>query len=241
MESNGFVKVHRKIMDNPIIFKDSDHFAVWMYLLLNATHKEMDMLFKGKRITLIPGQLITGRKVISTKLGIEETKVKRIINLFKNAQQIDQQASNKNSLITIKNWVQYQQVDQQNAQQVPNKCPTDAQQVPTNKNVKNDKNVKKKDIYGTYGNVLLADNEREELVLTYGEDMTLKSIQYLDEYIEMKGYKAKSHCVAIKVWVYEAVKKRDLKVTPITASNKFNNFPQREYDMRDVERRLLQK
>ena len=58
---DGWVKIHRKILDNPIVCKDSDYLAVWVYLLLNATHQEYDTLFKGKRMTLQKGQLITGK------------------------------------------------------------------------------------------------------------------------------------------------------------------------------------
>ena len=43
----GWIKLHRKTLDNPIITKDSDYLAVWIYLLLNATHKEYDVLFKA--------------------------------------------------------------------------------------------------------------------------------------------------------------------------------------------------
>ena len=56
----GWIKLHRKTLDNPIVMKDSAHFAVWAYLLLNATHAEKQAIFKGKRIVLQPGQLITG-------------------------------------------------------------------------------------------------------------------------------------------------------------------------------------
>lgn len=138
----GYVKIYRHLLDNPVVCKDSDHLAVWMYLLLNATHKEMDVMFQGERVTLHPGQLITGRKSISSKMGVEESKVKRILISFENDQQIDRQRSNKNSLITVKNWDKYQLSDQQDGQTVTSKCPASDQQVTTNKNVKNDKNVK---------------------------------------------------------------------------------------------------
>ena len=36
-------------------------------------------------------------------------------------------------------------------------------------------------------------------------------IKFLDEYIEMKGYKAKSHYLCIKKWVVDAVKERNVK------------------------------
>lgn len=120
----GWIKIHRKMLDNPIICKDSDYFAVWIYLLLNATHKEIPALFKKEKIVLQPGQLLTGRKAISKQLKISESKIYRIINDFKSEQQIEQQTSNKNSLITILNWNRYQESEQQNEQQMNNKRTT---------------------------------------------------------------------------------------------------------------------
>lgn len=116
----GWIKLHRKILDNPIVMKDSDYLAVWIYLLLNATHKEVDMLFKGERITLKPGQLITGRKSIAMKLNITESKVERILKTFKSEQQIEQQTSSCNRLISIVSWNEYQRSEQQNEQRVDN-------------------------------------------------------------------------------------------------------------------------
>lgn len=140
----GWIKLHRKLLDNPIIVKDSDYLSVWIYVLLNATHKEYDTLFQGKRITLKKGQLITGRKSISEKLKINESKVQRILKTLENEQQIKQQKGNKNRLITILSWDKYQQDEQQIEQQVNNNRTTSEQQVNTNKNeknIKNDKNV----------------------------------------------------------------------------------------------------
>ncbi len=140
----GWIKLHRKLLDNPIIVKDSDYLSVWIYVLLNATHKEYDTLFQGKRITLKKGQLITGRKSISEKLKINESKVQRILKTLENEQQIKQQKGNKNRLITILSWDKYQQDEHQTEQQVNNNRTTSEQQVNTNKNeknIKNDKNV----------------------------------------------------------------------------------------------------
>ena len=57
--------------------------------------------------------------------------------------------------------------------------------------------------YGEYKNVLLKDEELQTLQKKYTNWQDL--ITYLDEYIEMKGYKAKSHYLAINKWVVEAV------------------------------------
>lgn len=145
MSSNGWISLHRKMLDNPIVFKDSDHVAVWVYLLLNATHTELPSLFQGKKITLQPGQLITGRKSISLKLNIAESKVQRILKTFESEQQIEQQTSNKNRLISIVSWSEYQDNEQQNEHQVNNKRTTTEQQVNTNNNVNNVNNDNKKD------------------------------------------------------------------------------------------------
>ena len=59
--------------------------------------------------------------------------------------------------------------------------------------------------YGEYKNVLLKDEELQRLKQDYLNWEEL--IKYLDEYIEMKGYKAKSHYLCIKKWVVDAVNK----------------------------------
>ena len=70
--------------------------------------------------------------------------------------------------------------------------------------------------YGEYKNVLLKDEELQNLKEQYQNWEEL--IKYLDEYIEMKGYKAKSHYLCIKKWVVDAVKKQ--KANNNTAKNK---------------------
>ena len=93
---SGWIKLHRKLVDNPVVMKDSDYLALWVYLLLQASHAPCPIIFKGEKITLKPGQLITGRKVLSSELKIDENKVTRILKTFENEQQIEQQTSNKN-------------------------------------------------------------------------------------------------------------------------------------------------
>ena len=175
----GWIKIHRKILDNPIICKDSDYLSVWIYLLLNATHKEIPALFKGKKIILQKGQLITGRKSMAKQLKISESKIYRIINEYKSEHQIEQQTSNQNSLITILNWDKYQQIEQQDEQPVNNQRTTSEQPVNTNKNVKNDKNVKnvrnniKKQIK-TFEDVFEENQFSEDLEKTLKEFITMR-------------------------------------------------------------------
>ena len=80
--------------------------------------------------------------------------------------------------------------------------------------------------YGEYKHILLSDIEKEKLVKEYGEEQTLKAITYLDEYVEMKGTKYKSHYLALKKWVFEAVEKKP----------KMSGFNQRAYSKEEVEK-----
>lgn len=125
----GYIKVYRSILNNPVVCKDSEYFAVWCYLLLNATHKEKQVLFAGKKITLKAGQLITGRIKIAEHFKISESKVQRILKTYESEQQIEQQISNKNRLITILQWDLYQCSEQQIEQQVNNNWTTTGQQL----------------------------------------------------------------------------------------------------------------
>jgi len=63
--------------------------------------------------------------------------------------------------------------------------------------------------YGEFKNILLTDQELEKLNTEYTEETTLEAIKYLSESIEMKGYKYKSHYLAMKKWVFDAIKKKE--------------------------------
>ena len=54
--------------------------------------------------------------------------------------------------------------------------------------------------YGEYQHVLLTDKEYSSLERDYGSSNTQTIIKFLDEYLEMKGTKYKSHYMVIKKW-----------------------------------------
>lgn len=85
---------------------------------------------------------------------------------------------------------------------------TNTSSISTKENVPPKESKKK---YGEYSHVLLKDSELAKLREEYGDGMTQKAITYLDEYIEMKGYKARSHYLAIRKWVVDAVKEKEQK------------------------------
>ena len=88
--------------------------------------------------------------------------------------------------------------------------------------------------HGAYDNVLLTDQEYDRLVKDYGADKTEHAVEFLDEYIEEKGYKSKSHYLAIRRWVFDAIAKQKPPGT------KFQNFPARnDQEHRDLVAKVI--
>lgn len=139
----GWVKVHRKLSEKVFYRKDSEKVHLWIHLLICANRDEREELLGGKLIKCNSGQFTTGRKQLSEATGINESKIERILTYFeKIEQQIEQQKTSTNRLISILNWSEYQQTEQQTEQQVNNGRTTSEQQVNTLKEVKEDKEYK---------------------------------------------------------------------------------------------------
>lgn len=133
----GYIKLHRKIQYKGY-YKKPNHLALWIHLLLNANHKETELIWNGKIQKLKAGQLITGRTKLSKNTGISGTTIERILKMLENGQQIGQQKTNKYRIITIKNWDKYQNNNEKRtAKRTSNGHLTD-----TNKNDKNDNKKK---------------------------------------------------------------------------------------------------
>ena len=135
----GWIKLHRCLLHNPLVMKDADYLAVWCYILLKATHKDYPALFGDKKIILKPGQLITGRIALSKQLHISQSKVYRILKCYESEHQLEIKVNNKGSLITIVNWELYQDNEVVSEQQMNNERTTNEQQVNTKQEYKNNK------------------------------------------------------------------------------------------------------
>jgi len=133
---NGWVKLHRKLLENPIANKPN-YGWLWITLLLLANHKENRIMWNKEIIIIKEGQLLTGRKELAKQTGIPATTIERILKTLENGHQIEQQKTSKFRIITIVNWKEYQKADSK----VYNKRTTNGQQTDTNKKNKNDKNL----------------------------------------------------------------------------------------------------
>lgn len=177
--SSGWVKLHRKILDNPI-FKNDKLFRVFMYLLLKASHTERDQLIGDSIVHLKVGQWATGRKAISRDTGLTEQNVRTAISKLEKLGILTIKVTVKYSVFSIANWHNHQQDNQQ----VTNKQPASNQQVTTNNNVKNEKNDKN----NLHQQIADAWNKTFEGELSAISKLTQKRISAINGCIkEMKG------------------------------------------------------
>lgn len=188
---SGYIKLFRSIIKKGWYTKQ-DYLHLWVHLLLKANHRGKEFIFSGENIKLKPGQFVTGRLVLQQETGINQNKIERILKFFEIEQQIEQQKSNKNRVITILSWHDYQITEQQVEQQANNKRTTSEQQVNTNKNDKNIKND---------------NNEKKEMPILFEMQEIFKEIKsdnYLFSYDDLNSIRQ------IAIWLGGGIENSDV-------------------------------
>jgi len=112
----GWVKVHRQMIEHGWL-PNHPLLALWLYLLLKASFKEHICRIPVNRnnaivtrdITLKPGQLVFGRKRAAEETGLSEQNVRTLIAYLKRSGSIEVQPTPDFSIVTITNWLHYQQ------------------------------------------------------------------------------------------------------------------------------------
>lgn len=159
----GWIKLHRKFISWEW-FNVDEMLKLFIFLLLSANHETV----KWKGIEIKRGQLLTGRKSLHEKTKISEQTLRTCLSRLEKTGEINQQSTNKYTIITICNYESYQgdkkQTNQLTNQQLTNNQPTTNQQLTTNNN---DNNV---------------NNEKEP---KDRDSVLISSIQIKDEYIDI--------------------------------------------------------
>jgi hypothetical protein len=111
----GYIKLWRKSFDSGL-HRDHKTWALWTYILCQATYKEIDININGEIVHLIPGQMITGRKKLAKELHMSERGIRTRLNHLKNYGNLTIKTTNRFSIINVINWNVYQQDESQNDQ-----------------------------------------------------------------------------------------------------------------------------
>ncbi len=148
--SNGWIKLYRCLLDDPIWqCSTAEQKVILVTLLLMANHAEKKWQWQSKPYICKPGQMITSAKSIARKAGrkISRQNIRTALKRFESMGFLTMRSTREHTLITICQWERYQSTEspanQVSNHSLTNDSPTPNQELTTNKNVKNEKNEKK--------------------------------------------------------------------------------------------------
>lgn len=143
--NTGYIKLYRKVT-NSFVWTNSDMFKLWILCLIKASHEDRKFLFNGQEVRLTSGQFVTGAHAIAKEYneGVSSDKaiawrtLWRWLKKFENEELLTIQSNARYSVITIKNWSDYQSGDKP----LTSQRQSSDKPLTTYKNDKNDKNDK---------------------------------------------------------------------------------------------------
>ncbi len=118
----GYIKLFRKLRDNDLWkAKPFSRGQAWVDLLMSAAYRESMFEKRGTFVKLKPGQIGISKRGLADRWGWSPEKVERFLVVLENESQIEYQKNNVTTLITIKNWSEYNQNESQNEPQTNHK------------------------------------------------------------------------------------------------------------------------
>ena len=104
----GFIKLYRGIQD--CSFKrDPERFALWVHMLLEASHKPFQTILGGKTVELMPGQFVSGLRDLEKETGVSFQRVRSCIEFFEREGMILRDTSSRaGTVFTVLKYESYQ-------------------------------------------------------------------------------------------------------------------------------------
>ena len=117
----GWIKLHRLICDNELYFSERfTRMQAWVDLLLLATHKPQTVFIRGVEINLKPGELCYSQLSLAKRWKWNRKTVMAFLKSLEKREMLlnrtDNRLSHFTTVITIRNWCEYQADGQQDGQ-----------------------------------------------------------------------------------------------------------------------------
>lgn len=186
----GWIKLHRCLMKKAIWTSSSpEQKVILITLLMMANHEGKEWQWQGKQFKANPGEFVTSAKSIMTKAGkgISRQNVRTALEKFTKYEFLTYVSTKTGILVSIVNWRDYQAKELPPNQLInhdlTNRSPTPNQQVTTNKNDKNIKNIYsdfEKEIISLYpGKKIKAVREKKlpKILKEYGEEQVKRCVE----------------------------------------------------------------
>lgn len=108
---DGWITLHRKLLDSPIAGKPS-YLALWITILLLANHQDKEFIYKNKKEICKRGELVTSRASLAQRTGISPSTIEDLLGYFEKEGNIRQRSNSSFRLITVVNYESYQEKQQ---------------------------------------------------------------------------------------------------------------------------------
>ena len=221
--ADGWIKIHRKIMDWEW-YDNQAMVQIWVHLLLEANYEPK----KWHGITIERGQLVTTLDYLSSTTGLSVQQTRTCLDRLASSQQITRKSTNKYTIITICNYDSYQSIEdaeqQTNNNQITNEQQTNNKQITTTKEYKEREEIQNNitppiippktdgrigfEFFGTFHNVELRPAEHRKLQMDFGEEETQSAIDDLSCKLMDGTQQSNAHYATLVYWLSNRRKKK---------------------------------
>ena len=117
--SKGWISLHRKILDNPILSRGKiySRFEAFVYMLLRANHSEGKCVIGNQLNIVNKGSFITSQKKLMQEFRWGSTKLRAFIKLLEADKMIETKTTTYSTMITVINYSSYQNIQTTNKTQ----------------------------------------------------------------------------------------------------------------------------
>ena len=142
---DGWISLHRKILENPILNRSRvySNFEAWIWLLLKANHKDNKFMLGTELVKVKKGSMITSQKKLCRQFRWGSTKLRNFLKVLQKDKMLLLETNTQSTHITICNYDSYQDKQTSNKKQTTHAQRTDNTRTTTNNNVNKVNNVNK--------------------------------------------------------------------------------------------------
>jgi hypothetical protein len=196
--NEGYIKLYRSIEDNWLWKKKPfSPGQAWIDILLETNHEDHKIMIKGVLFECKRGQSLNSVLTWQKRWGWSRQKVRTFLYSLKNDSMIEQNTTNKTTILTVCNYDNYQNIK-------PYKQPALNQHLTTNNNERNIYNI-----YIEKDHLSITWDEFNKLADEFGE---IKADEYIKKVLNYrKNSKYKSLYLTALNWLKKDVEKQKSK------------------------------
>ena len=108
----GWISLHRKILDNPILSRSRTYsrFEAFVYMLLKANHKDNKVVIGNQLIKIKTGSFLTSQKKLMKEFNWGISRLRSFLKLLQDDDMIEVKSNAISTMITINNYKELQQL-----------------------------------------------------------------------------------------------------------------------------------